>query len=281
MYKTIKSFFSLKLKYLKLKLRRFFIHIFFHEAKGILVESADVKMIVDPFDNHISRQFLKAGSYNPQEINNLISFLKPTYKVLIVGSHIGSLVIPISKYVKTVDAIEANPRNFSLLESNVLLNKCKNIQCHHFAAAEKNGSIDFVLNVENSGGSKRAPINKALRYYYDAPKVQKVKSFALDKKFKQNFDVVIMDIEGSEYFAIQGMQRILSHTKLFVFEFIPNHLKDVANTGVSEFLSHIPLSHFEFAKLPNKNKKIRINCLEDELKKIEADGGYEDGIILS
>jgi FkbM family methyltransferase len=280
MLKKIKSFLSLNVKNFKLKLRRFLIHTFFHKAKGILVESNFGKMIVDPLDNHITRQFLKVGSYNPEEIMGLIRILKPSHKVLIVGAHIGSLVIPISKYVRSIDAIEASPKNFYLLKANIELNYCNNVKLHHFAAAEKNGSIDFVLNVENSGGSKRRPINKSSKYYYDNPHIQKVKSFALDRKFKQNFDAIIMDIEGSEFFAIQGMQRILSNASLFVFEFIPAHLTDVANVSIKEFVSNLPTNRFKYAYLPRKKKRINIASLEKYLYQIVKDSEYEDGIIL-
>ena len=33
---------------------------------------------------------------------------------------------------------------------------------------------------------------------------------------RDDFDMIIMDIEGSEYFALQGMQKILSNTELLM-----------------------------------------------------------------
>jgi tRNA G37 N-methylase Trm5 len=42
--------------------------------------------------------------------------------VLIVGAHIGTLAIPISRLAKHVDAIEANPETFKFLSLNVAMN---------------------------------------------------------------------------------------------------------------------------------------------------------------
>jgi len=237
-------------------------------------------MIVDPFDNHVSRQLLKNGNYNPQEISSIKKMLKKSDKVLVCGAHIGALVIPIAPSVKKIIAIEASPKNFELLYLNTLINKINNIEVYNFAAAEKSGNISFVMNIENSGGSKRLPIRFKDDYFYDSPDTVKVKSFSLDSQFKNNFDVVIMDIEGSEYFAILGMQRILKNSRIFIFEFVPNHLTDVANVSISEFVSKIPLNHFNKAYFPRLGITTQAYNLEKILHKISEHGSYEDGIIL-
>jgi isocitrate dehydrogenase kinase/phosphatase len=63
------------------------------------------------------------------------------------------------------------------------------------------------------------------------------------------FDVVQMDIEGSEYFAFLGMQRILTAAIVLVVEFIPHHLRNVAGISVAEFLKPIR-EHFTTLVVP-------------------------------
>jgi hypothetical protein len=55
-----------------------------------------------------------------------------------------------------------------------------------------------------------------------------------------------MDIEGSEYFALQGMPRILSEAKFLMIEFLPCHLRDVAAVTVEQFVSLLS-PHFSSA----------------------------------
>ena len=65
----------------------------------------------------------------------------------------------------------------------------------------------------------------------------------------EKFDLVFMDIEGSEYFALKGMQNTLRRTENLVVEFISHHLKNVANVSVSEFVSIIE-PYFQYLYVP-------------------------------
>lgn len=261
-------------------LRKFFLKFYGNNSEAILINTAFGKMLVNPLDGHVSRQLIKSGNYNPQEIETLKRYIKSSDKVLICGAHIGSLAIPLSKLVKNIVAIEASPANFNLLKLNILINQIKNIEIFNFAAAEKFGKIDFILNIENSGGSKRKPKFSKVDYLYDNPKILSVDCFPLDNKLKPEFDVVIMDIEGSEYFAISGMQNILKKSRIFVFEFVPQHLEDIARVDIDNFVSKIPLSTYKNAFLPNLNKHIEIKSLGSSLRTLKYKNKYEDGIIL-
>jgi FkbM family methyltransferase len=277
----ITNFFSFKLKFFKSLLRQFFLKFFFGpNIKALLTPTVFGDMLVSPSDLHVTRQILKSGNYNPDEIIHLKKLVNKKDRLLVIGAHIGSFVIPASKLVHDVVAIEANPKNFKLLSMNIALNKLENIKAFNFAAAEKKGTIDFLMSTENSGGSKRRPFIKKNAYYYDNPEVIKVEAFALDQKFNEQFDAVMMDIEGSEYFAIQGMQRIIRNARIFIFEFIPDHLESVAHVSVKEFVSSIPLSHFKKAYFPRLDVRVEIDLLETTLDKIVNLKTYEDGIIL-
>lgn len=278
--KKLKIFLSFKVKFLKLAIKRFLLKTLMPNAKAILVNTKFGKMLIDPLDNHVSRQLIKTGDYNPHEIHLIKKLLKINDNLLICGAHIGSLAIPLGPNVKKIVAIEPNPRNFELLSLNIAINNIPNIELHNFAAAEKIGTIDFMVNFENSGGSKRKPIKYRDNYYYDVPNIIKIKAFPLDLKLKEKFDVVIMDIEGSEYFAMSGMKRILRNSRIFIFEFIPAHIEDVANVTVKQFISKVPIKNFNRAYFPRLNKYIEIAQLETTLNFIVSTNSYEDGIIL-
>ena len=61
------------------------------------------------------------------EIERINKLVDENSNVLIIGGHIGSLAIPISKFVNNCTVIEASPKTYELLKTNILLNKCDNI----------------------------------------------------------------------------------------------------------------------------------------------------------
>ena len=64
-----------------------------------------------------------------------------------------------------------------------------------------------------------------------------------------------MDIEGAEYRAIAGMQRILSNAKHFICEVVPNHLENVDPCTFEEFVARIP-DTFKWFSLTNDERVV-------------------------
>ena len=200
--------------------------------------------------------------------------------MLIVGAHIGSLAIPIANICSKVVAIEANPNNFKLLQTNVKLNNTDNIIIHNIAASDKKENIKFQLNTVNSGGSKRVPINNHYIYTYDNPEVIDVEAHSLDNYLSnKEFDLVLIDIEGSEYFAMKGMADILAQTKTLIVEFLPHHITNVAGVKLTDFLNNIP-GHLKKLTIPSKNETYPIDIGIVTLQQMFESGQGDDGIIF-
>ena len=91
-------------------------------------------------------------------------------------------------------------------------------------------------------------------YFYDNPKVTVVQGVRLDDYLHDHdFDLVFMDIEGSEYFAFLGMQEILAHAKALIVEFLPHHLIQVAGVTVEQFLAPL-MPHFRSLTIPGMGR---------------------------
>ena len=86
---------------------------------------AYIHITVDPEDLEVGEK-LRKGGFGLDEIERIKSLISDDSRVLIVGSHIGSLVIPVSRHCKEVVAIEANPKTYELLSLNLRLNDIKN-----------------------------------------------------------------------------------------------------------------------------------------------------------
>lgn len=262
-------------------MRSFGLSVFGRHAGGLFVEAPWGLVLVDPRDGHVSRQFLRTGQYNPEEVNFLLGVLKESDQVLIVGGHIGGLAIPLSRHVQSLNVVEASPANHRLLVGNVALAGATNMTVHHWAASDEEGELEFLVSSENSGGSKRSPAVRQANYYYDKPAVIKVPAYRLDAKFSGYFDAVLMDIEGSEYFAIKGAKRLIKNSRVFIFEFVPDHLRNVAGVNVDQFVSALPLEHFRYAIFPRQHMKICISSLREELVRLYEQNAYEDGVLLT
>ena len=250
------------------------------DVKALIVETKNGVFAVDPADLEVGAKLREKGEYGLSEINQISQLIDNQSSVLIVGAHIGSLAIPIANICAKLVAIEANPSNFKLLETNVKLNNTSNITLHNIAASNKKETIKFQLNTVNSGGSKRVPINNHYMYTYDNPEVIDVEAYSLDNYLSNNkFDLVLIDIEGSEHFAMQGMTDILSQTKTLIVEFLPHHITNVAGVKLTDFLDNIP-GHLTKLTIPSKNKTYPIDIGIVTLQQMFESGQGDDGIIF-
>lgn len=250
-------------------------------VKSVIVDSKNGILAVDPRDLEVGYKLRNYGSYGLDEITRINQLITTKSNVLIVGAHIGSLLIPIAKNCNKVVGIEANPNNFNLLKTNVHLNKAENVSIHNIAASSKQETIKFQMNVVNSGGSKRLPKNNEYMYRYDNPEVIEVQAHSLDEYLNEHkFDLVLIDIEGSEYFAMQGMTEILANCNTLIVEFLPHHLKNVADVTVEQFLSLIP-KQFTRLTIPSKNEIHPIDIGGVVLQQMYNNKEGDDGLIFT
>jgi FkbM family methyltransferase len=251
-----------------------------NDTYAVLLETDIGLLAIDPKDDCVSSQLRQNGAYEKKERDLLTSYLNADSKVLVVGTHIGSLAIPLSMKCQELIAIEANPKTFELLTINLLLNNIENVRSLNIAASNKEEEIDFLLSTHNSGGSKRVPLIKDDMYYYDNPEQVKVKAYPLDDFLDDHeFDLVIMDIEGSEFFALGGMQRILKGTKVLAIEFLPHHLRNVSGVSVNEFLSLIEI-HFTKLTIPSRNISVDHSEFHHVLQEMYENDEVDSGIIF-
>ena len=247
---------------------------------ALIVKSENGLFAVDPEDYGVGISLRVKGQYGLNEIERLKCRITLDSRVLIVGAHIGTLAIPISKLCKEVVAIEANPITYDLLITNIALNSVSNCRAINIAASDKDENIEFLLSRANSGGSKRVPKIKQFMYYYDKPEKISVKAVSLDQYLEEKeFDLVVMDIEGSEYFALKGMHEILSNSNLLAIEFLPHHLRNVSGVTVAQFLSVIE-PHFTRLTVPSKQHVLGRSEFVGYLSEMYDKGQGDEAIIF-
>jgi FkbM family methyltransferase len=220
-----------------------------------LVNTKHGKFWIDPRDEFIGRRLEQDGEYSEQELELLMTCLRPDKDAVVVGAHIGAFVIPMARRCRWLVAVEANPDTFDLLELNRAQNQAGNVDVYCGAADETGfDALPFLCGTANSGGSKRVPKTMRDDYVYDQPATVRVPTLRLDDLCRSMSPSLIhMDIEGSEVFALRGAQELLSRTEYLSVEFISHHLTHVAGVTVDEWLAPIR-PHFNHMLLPGDLK---------------------------
>jgi len=118
-------------------------------------------------------------------------------------------------------------------------------------------------------------------YFYDSPQLCTVQGARLDDILRgMKFEIVFIDIEGSEYLALRGMQDILSYATVLFVEFVPHHLRNVSNVTVEQFLAPIN-PHFSRMFVPSQNCAIPKGDWCRMLQAMYDRNESDDGIFFS
>ncbi len=141
----------------------------------------------------------------------LIEKIKPGDIVFDLGANIGAFTLWAAKKVGEkgrIIAVEANPRNFSVLNHNVKLNKLNNVTLYHRAILNNNN-----VNIHLSGDGMLTHISE--EGYAQAL------SITVDGIIREtgNYPSCIkMDIENAEIFAFESMENSLSRLNFMIAE---------------------------------------------------------------
>jgi FkbM family methyltransferase len=247
---------------------------------AVITTSGQGSFAVASDDEFVGRALRASGTYGLDEIQQAARFFSKDEDVLVVGAHVGTVGISLSRLCRRIVLVEANPRTFKLLQCNLLLNEVSNAEALHLAANDREQTLEFVLSTHNSGGSKRMPLVKEQMYFYDQPDIVKVPAASLDAVLPQReFALVFMDIEGSEVFALRGMRRILSTARALIVEFIPHHLKNVAGVTPEQFAAEVQ-PYFSRLTVPSTGATANRDGFADLLRRMYDAGHGDNGIVF-
>tara|TARA_B100000029_G_scaffold170524_1_gene166790 strand:+ start:5566 stop:6306 length:741 start_codon:yes stop_codon:yes gene_type:complete len=227
-----------------------------NEIKYIIKNNSDL------IENTLSRGF----QWN-NDILLLIGLLVKKYKLkhlVNVGSHIGTVVLPISKYIKKVTAFEPFPPTFQHFMEHIKLNKIQNVKSYNLALGDRETKVCFLdPNHErfknNSGGmpaitdddikKNRLSSNFHSKKYQNTMK--KIDNLPIEK-----FDIILIDAEGREYEIIKGgTERISKNKPIIIVEIWENQKRKFENmiTTREDVISYIENLGYKLSKKINDN----------------------------
>ena len=250
-------------------------------VRAVIAQSPQGLFATAPQDAFVGKSLRESGQYGQDQIDLAAGFVSSADSVLVVGAHVGSIAIPLARRCQHLTAIEANPWTHKLLQCNLVLNDASNVVAHHFAASDRAGTIRFVMNTHNSGGSKRYPLTPDPAYFYDNPDIVEVPCFALDEKLdRHDYALVFMDIEGSEYFALRGMPKILQSARCLIVEFLPHHLTNVAGITPETFAEAL-VPHFASMFVPSLGRRFARPDFAPALREMFDRGQGDEGLVFT
>ena len=215
---------NLKKMFLKLKSKSFV------ELLSLLVSATFLRnffkikqpnFILNFSDSAFARSLWANSSFSNKDYDAIQAILD-TNKIesmIDVGANIGNISLyAASNSQAKVFAIEANLKTFSYLQKNINLNKMeKSISAHNVAIGDKVGTIMF----ENKRSDDMNSVAMSSAEISNNPSVITVPITTLDDLFLdklKSVDLLKIDIEGYELFALKGAKEILKKTKIIFFE---------------------------------------------------------------
>lgn len=193
---------------------------------GILARTKNGLFIVEAGDFSVGRQLLRTGQYDFDSIQWLKACLHPHVdNIIIVGTHIGTLLVPFSHICTQIIGYEADQTNFDLLQLNITLNGVNNADVHLCAIGESAQTVHVKRNILNTGNTSIA-VNQKHADNNDNND-NSVKMITLDNATTVDVvDLIIMDIEGHELHALKGGAETLGKTQKLYIEFAPEQLRE-------------------------------------------------------
>jgi len=188
-------------------------------------------------ENDVIQKKLMSGSqWNEQIVNIIKSYIseKDLSHFLNVGSHIGSVCLPISLHIDKVTAIEAYPDTYEHLRENIELNNISNVHTVNIAVGNSEEDIYFMSSekicpveninrlINNTGGMAvftEDDIKHNIRSAHLTDKKIKNRITKLDNLEIDNFDILLVDIEGLEYeFLLGAENKIKKYKPIIIVE---------------------------------------------------------------
>ncbi|MGF1476638.1 MAG: FkbM family methyltransferase [Geminicoccaceae bacterium] len=232
-------------------------------ATAILAETPQGKFLVPSGDLMVGRHLSFRGAWGVDLLAILERHVSPEASVLIVGAHIGTMVVPLARQARRVVAIEPSAGTFSLLQANLWLNGLNNVDAHRIAAGSERRTVTIRSEPDNTGAA-RASLDSA----GDDP----VEMFPLDQHLNERFSLVLIDVEGLEASVLKGMPRLLASADTLVVEVIPNHLDHVAKLSLDGFFEAIPDRFTTFALISQPERWLNRTQAKAACERLYRDG---------
>lgn len=211
-----------------------------------------IRYVIHNKNDYIQNTLLNGKQWNEKIINLIKKYIlkRKLSHFLNIGSHIGSVCLPLSLHIKKVTAIEAYPATYNHLCENIQLNNLSNINTINIAVGNTEEDIYFMSTdkicpvehinrvINNTGGMHvftENDIKNNIRSANLTDKKIKNKVNKLDNLQIEHFDIMLVDIEGLEYeFLLGAEQSIKQYKPIIIIEIWNNNKRKLEKMKQSQ-----------------------------------------------
>ncbi len=192
--------------------------IYIPTQKMIMIQDFDQNLkFYCQLDDYISSQIFWMGKYSYHQLTFLEKFLRPDMVFLDVGANQGEFTFFAAKRLKYGDVIAFEPVNqlFNRLEENLNLNTFKNIILVPKGLSNQVSKTSIYQSQELKQYGLRNEGVATLYPQSNFTKAEEVELTTLDLFISENseiqrIDLIKIDIEGGELFALQGARKTIN-----------------------------------------------------------------------
>ncbi len=205
-------------------------------------------MYLDAYD---TLQLTTTGKFEVTETATILGFVTPDTVMLDIGANMGYYSVRVGQLASRgkVFAFEPDPGNFATLSKNLALNNITNVQPINAALSNKPDTLRLYKHPFNVG-DYRLYNDGDFTEFVDVPTVK------VDDVVDQRIDLIKIDVQGFEYFALKGAERLLGTYKpVVVSEFWPRGL---LNSGASaeQYLQFMQGLGYRVRQIDDENKQV-------------------------
>lgn len=184
-------------------------------------------------DEWIQQHIYFLGSWDPRGMNFLRNYLKQGDVFFDIGANIGTYTLVASRIVGetgVVHSFEAITDVYHRMVENIELNKLNNITPNHRAVYQHSQMLEFFVSSKENAG-----MSSIFHHDTESGKLENVQAVSIDEYIESGnisrVDMIKIDIEGAELFALKGMTTTLERFHpVLIMEVSDDVLK---NTGIS------------------------------------------------
>jgi len=227
-----------------------------NNSKNVIVNGKyEIKYLLPNLKENVGYEIFINGIYEKETSDFIVCRIPDEGIFVDIGANIGSITIPVCMNKKNIKVIciEASRKVFNYLETNIKLNNLQNSILINKAISGKDGEeVCFYSPTEQFG---KGHISNDI-----TEQVEKIETIRLDTLLKDHsissVNFIKVDIEGYEYFAFKGGEKLLKSATapdiLFEFEdWAENHIIGV-NPGDGQKL--LLMYGYKLFKVKKNNK---------------------------
>jgi FkbM family methyltransferase len=216
----------------------------------------------------------EGGKIHERQVTEMIlSSLKEDGCFVDVGANLGwyTCIACKSMLKGVVYAFEMDDLNYALLQKNISINSCKNVETYNLAVSDSAGEMSYLREREvPSAGFRFSSSNEETR----SERLVSVRTIALDDLFQEDKprpDVIKIDVEGAELHVLRGMRRTIQEDKPILFVEIHPPQLHIYNFSADEVLSLLIDSGYKVFEIEDMrsqtNKKLTMLSKASKLER--------------